>query len=194
VTRLILASTSRYRRELLSRLFDGFAVDAPGVDESSLPGEAPFALVERLAREKALVVARRAPDAIVIGSDQVVELDGVALGKPGTRERAAVQLAALSGRNVVFATAVAVAHAGGARVASCVVPTAVEFRTLSPRAIASYLAREDALDCAGSFKSEALGIALCARIASDDPTALVGLPLIATTALLRAAGLDPLDG
>ncbi|HET7845163.1 MAG TPA: Maf family protein [Xanthomonadales bacterium] len=191
---LILASTSRYRRELLARLFARFDVRAPGVDESSRPGEAPEALAERLAREKAVAVARLVPEAVVIGSDQVVVLDGAALGKPGTRERAAAQLAALSGRRVVFATAVAVAHAGGARLASTVVPTDVEFRTLTPRDIDAYLAREDALDCAGSFKSEALGIALCTRITGDDPTALVGLPLIATATLLRAAGIDPLDG
>jgi len=189
---LILASTSRYRRELLARLIADFEVRAPGVDEAARAGESPFALAERLAREKAVAVARTEPTAIVIGSDQVVALDGTALGKPGTRERAAAQLAALSGRNVVFATAVAVAHAGGEHVTSRMVPTQVEFRTLSPREIATYLEREDALDCAGSFKSEALGIALCARIASDDPTALVGLPLIATAELLRSAGLDPL--
>lgn len=189
---LILASTSRYRRELLARLFSRFDVRAPGVDESARPGEEPVALAERLAREKALAVARDAPDAVVIGSDQVVVLDGAALGKPGTRDRAAAQLAALSGRTVVFATAVAVAHDG--RVASATVPTEVEFRRLAQRDIAAYLAREDALDCAGSFKSESLGIALCTRITGDDPTALVGLPLIATAAMLRAAGMDPLGG
>jgi septum formation protein len=192
--RLVLASTSRYRRELLARLFARFDVAAPGVDESSRPGEAPEALAERLAREKALAIASREPDAVVVGSDQVVVLDGSALGKPGTRERAAAQLALLSGRTVVFATAVAVAQAGGTRVESRIVPTAVEFRPLSPRTIAAYLDREDALDCAGSFKSEALGIALCARITSDDPSALVGLPLIATAEMLRRAGLDPLGG
>lgn len=189
---LVLASTSRYRRELLARLYPAFAVRSPGVDEISQPGETPVALAERLARAKALAVATAEPGAIVIGSDQVVDLDGAALGKPGTAERARKQLASLSGRRVVFQTAVAVAADGGRRLASRVVPTAVDFRVLSSAEIDAYLAREDALDCAGSFKSEALGIALCARIASDDPTALVGLPLIATAELVRAAGLDPL--
>ena len=191
---LVLASTSRYRRELLARLYRSFGVRSPGVDETSQPGETPVALAERLARAKALAVATAEPGAIVVGSDQVVDLGGVALGKPGTVERARAQLAALSGRRAVFQTAVAVAADGGRHLDSRVVPTTVEFRPLSPAEIDAYLAREDALDCAGSFKSEALGIALCARIASDDPTALVGLPLIATAALLRAAGLDPLHG
>jgi septum formation protein len=189
---LLLASTSRYRRELLARLFPAFGVRAPGVDETAQPGETPAVLSERLAREKAIAVARAEPAAVVIGSDQVVDLDGAALGKPGTRERAREQLAALSGRRVVFQTAVAVAAEGGTRLASRVVPTIVEFRALAPGEIDAYLAREDALDCAGSFKSEALGIVLCASIASDDPTALIGLPLIATAELLRAIGADPL--
>jgi septum formation protein len=190
--RLILASTSRYRRELLERLRLPFAVASPAVDETPLPGEAPAALAERLALAKAQAVAAGEPAAVVIGSDQVAELDGQAIGKPHTHERATAQLQAMSGRRVVFHTAVAVVR-GDRGFARCLLaPVAVTFRTLSARDIEHYLRAEQPYDCAGSAKSEGLGIALLATIESDDPTALIGLPLIRTCALLREAGLDPL--
>ena len=189
---LILASTSRYRRELLERLRLPFTVRAPEVDETPRDGEAPAALALRLALAKAHAVARLTPEAVVIGSDQVADLDGRPLGKPGTHERAAGQLRAMSGRSVVFHTGVAVVRAASAHEASALVAATVRVRRLSEAEIARYLQLEQPLDCAGSAKSEALGIALLDAIESDDPTALVGLPLIRTCALLRQAGLDPL--
>lgn len=190
--RLILASTSRYRRDLLARLQLPFDVVAPEVDETPAPGEAAAALAERLAIAKAQAVARDHPEAVVIGSDQVAELDGRAIGKPGTHERAVAQLRAMSGRRVDFHTAVAVVCRqrgyGGAALAT----VRVRFRELQPGEIEHYLRLEQPYDCAGSAKSEALGIALLAAIDSDDPSALVGLPLIRTCALLRQAGVDPL--
>lgn len=188
---LILASTSRYRRELLERLRLPFEVQSPDVDEAPGPGEAPAALAMRLARAKARAVAARHPGAVVIGSDQVADLDGQPVGKPGTHERAVQQLSAMSGRTVVFQTAVAVVRQGLFEEAS-LAPVTVRFRSLSPDEIERYLRLEQPYDCAGSAKSETLGIALLEAIESDDPTALVGLPLIRTCALLRAAGLDPL--
>jgi septum formation protein len=190
--RLILASTSRYRRELLQRLRLSFDVVAPKVDETQRPGESPAALAARLALAKARAVAAREPDSIVIGSDQVAELDGRALGKPGTHERATEQLRAMRSQAVVFHTAVAVVRAdvGFERCESA--PVTVRFRNLSDAEIERYLRTEQPYDCAGSAKCETLGIALTESITSDDPTALVGLPLIRTSALLRAAGLDPL--
>ncbi len=190
--RLILASTSRYRRELLERLRLPFEMMAPEVDETPLAGEAPAALALRLARAKAQVVSIRVPQAVVIGSDQVADLDGRALGKPGTHERAVEQLRALRSRRVVFHTAVAVACASAAFERSAVVPVVVRFRDLSDAEIEYYLRAEQPYDCAGSAKCETLGIALTEAIESDDPTALVGLPLIRTSDMLRAAGLDPL--
>lgn len=187
---LILASSSKYRVELLRRYGLPFATEAPGVDEARRPGEPPHALVQRLALEKARAVAARHPDAVVIGSDQLVEAHGEVLGKPGTAARAVAQLEALAGATVTFLTAVAVAARG--EVALEVVPTEVKFRALARDALARYVAREAPLDCAGSFKSEALGIALFERMTSDDPTALIGLPLIATARLLRQFGIDPL--
>jgi septum formation protein len=191
MSRLILASTSPYRRELLSRLRVPFEVVAPGVDEAALPGETPARLARRLAAAKALAVAGRHPTAVVIGSDQVAELDGHAIGKPGTHARAVEQLRRMSGRTVVFHTAVAVA--GPAGLAEALVPVTVRFRVVGDADIERYLHAETPYDCAGSAKSEGLGVALLEAIESDDPTALVGLPLIRTCALLRAAGLDPLD-
>jgi septum formation protein len=189
--RLILASTSPYRRELLQRLRLRFDVVAPETDETSLLGEAPAALSERLALAKAREVAQRHPDAVVIGSDQVAECDGQALGKPHTHERAVAQLRQMSGRSVTFHTAVAVVQ--GERVQGCErVPVHVRFRDLSPDDIETYLRLDRPYDCAGSAKCETLGIALLEGITSDDPTALIGLPLIATARLLRQAGLDPL--
>ena len=189
---LILASTSRYRRELLERLHLPFSVQAPHTDETPRAGEAPAALALRLALAKAQTVAQQDPDAWVIGSDQVADLDGEPIGKPGDLARAAAQLARLSGRSVVFQTGLALVHARGNWQRSLLVPVRVRFRPLTETAIARYLALEPAVDCAGSAKSEGLGIALLDAIESDDPTALIGLPLIALTRLLREAGLDPL--
>jgi septum formation protein len=189
---LILGSTSRYRRELLERLRLPFEVVAPQVDETPMPGEAPAALAQRLALQKAREVAARHPLAVVIGSDQVADLDGQPIGKPGSHERAVAQLQAMRGRPVVFQTAVAVVRpaTGFERVA--LAPVRVQFRALSDADIEFYLRAEEPYDCAGSAKCETLGIALLDALHSDDPTALVGLPLIRTCALLREAGLDPL--
>jgi septum formation protein len=190
--RLILASTSRYRRELLRRLRLPFDVISPDVDETPLPAEAPADLALRLALAKARAVAAREPHAVVIGSDQVAELDGAAIGKPGTHERAVAQLRAMRSRSVVFQTAVAVVRAASHYERSAVVPVTVRFRNLRDDEIERYLLAEKPYDCAGSAKCETLGIALTDAIESDDPTALVGLPLIRTCELLRGAGLDPL--
>ena len=189
---LILASTSRYRRELLERLRIPFRALSPETDETPLPGEAPAALAERLALAKARALSARFPDAVVIGADQVADVDGVAIGKPGTHERAVEQLRAMSGRTIVFQTALAVVRdaIGFAEVRRA--PVSVRFRTLVDAEIEFYLRTEQPYDCAGSAKCETLGIALLDAIESDDPTALVGLPLIRTAQLLRAAGLDPL--
>jgi septum formation protein len=190
--RLVLASTSRYRKALLERLRVPFAVAAPDVDERELPGEAPAATACRLAEAKARAVAARFPDALVIGSDQVADADGVAISKPGDHASAVAQLRALSGRAVVFHTAVALVDAPSGRVQQRLVDVRSTFRTLSPVSIEHYLRRETPYDCAGAVKSEALGIALFERIESDDPTALIGLPLIALTDMLRAEGIDVL--
>lgn len=187
---LILASTSRYRQELLSRLRLPFETVAPEVDETALPGEAPAALAERLALAKARVVAAAHPGAIVIGSDQVADLGSAAIGKPGGHERAAEQLRQMSGREVVFQTAVAVVAPGLAAIERAEVR--VRVRELSDAAIEAYLRADQPYDCAGSAKVESLGIALLEAVESDDPTALIGLPLIRTCALLRRAGLEPL--
>ena len=189
---VILASTSRYRRELLGRLRIRFDTVAPGVDETPLTGEAPHTLSERLALAKAQAVAALHPDAVVIGSDQVVDLDGQALGKPGTHERAVLQLRAMSGRRIVFHTAVSVVRQSTRYTQTRRVPVTVQFRALRDEEIEAYLRAEQPYDCAGSAKSEALGIALLQAIESTDPSALVGLPLIETCTLLREAGVDPL--
>ncbi|NIJ76667.1 septum formation protein [Xanthomonas campestris] len=186
--RLILASTSVYRRELLGRLRLDFTTARPEVDEQAQPGERPDALASRLAAEKAAAVAAHAPDAWVIGSDQVADLDGQALGKPGTLERAHAQLTAMSGRVVRFHTAVSLVGPG--RTAHALDLTEVQLRPLTPAEIDRYLAVEPALDCAGSFKCEGFGISLFDAIGSQDPTALVGLPLIALARLLRQAGFE----
>jgi septum formation protein len=190
--RLILASTSRYRRELLERLRVPFDVMSPGVDEAPLPGEAPRELALRLAIAKAEAVTALHPDALVIGSDQVCDLDGQPLGKPGDHARAVEQLRALSGRSAVFHTAVAVACRAGNLMRAELAPVRVVFRALADEEIERYLRLDEPYDCAGSAKSEALGIALLSSIDSDDPTALIGLPLIRTVRLLREAGLDVL--
>ena len=189
---MILASTSPYRQELLKRLRLPFEVVAPGVDESPQALEAPAALASRLALAKAHAVASRHPRAVVIGSDQVAELDGVALGKPGHHEAAVQQLRAMRGRQVVFHTAVAVVRVERQFEASALARACVAFRALSDPEIEHYLHADRPYDCAGSAKIESLGIALLDSVESDDPTALVGLPLIRTCALLRQAGIDPL--
>lgn len=185
--RLILASTSIYRRELLARLRLPFDTVRPDTDETALPGEAPMALVQRLAKAKAVAVAALHPQAWVIGSDQVAELDGQPLGKPGGRDAAIAQLAAMSGRAVQFRTGVCLSRAGTAS-RTALDTTTVRFRIVVADEIARYVDAEQPYDCAGSFKSEGLGIALFDAIESCDPTALVGLPLIATAELLRGAG------
>lgn len=189
---LILGSTSRYRRELLQRLRLPFTVVSPQVDETPSPGEAPAQLALRLALAKAQAVAALHPHAVVIGSDQVADLDGEAIGKPGTHERAVAQLRRMSGRRVVFQTGVAVVRRDRGFERALLAPVHVTFRTLGDAEIERYLRLEEPYDCAGSAKSETMGIALLAAIESDDPTALVGLPLIRTCELLRQAGLDPL--
>lgn len=189
---LVLGSTSPYRRELLARLRLDFRVDAPRVDETPHHGEAPAQLAQRLALEKAQDVATRHPGAVVIGADQVADLDGQPIGKPGTHDRAVAQLQAMRGRQVVFHTAVAVVRTDTGFAEGLLAPVAVTFRALTDAEIDRYLRLEQPYDCAGSAKCETLGIALLERIASDDPTALVGLPLMRTCALLRLAGIDPL--
>lgn len=190
---VVLASGSRYRRELLERLGLTFTVEAPNVDEAPRPGEPPAELVARLAESKARAVAAAHPDALVIGSDQVADADGIILGKPGSHQEAVLQLTRVSGRNVVFRTGVALVDARTGRCRARIVDVATRFRTLSAGAIEAYLRRELPYDCAGSVKAEGLGIALVESIASDDPTALIGLPLIALVDLLRAEGVDVLD-
>lgn len=190
---LILASTSVYRRELLGRLQLPFSVESPHVDETPLAGESPATLAQRLALAKARAVAERFPGATVIGSDQVADLDGRAIGKPGAHAAAVAQLQAMRGQQVVFQTAVAVVRQGDTPFEGLQLhPVLVQFRMLSDEDIEHYLRAEPAFDCAGSAKSEGLGIALLDAIESSDPTALVGLPLIDTCRLLRAAGIDPL--
>ena len=186
---LILGSTSRYRRDLLSRLHLPFDVCAPNVDETPQPGEAPRALAMRLALAKGREVAARHPGAIVIGADQVADLDGEPLGKPGTHARAVAQLQRMSGKTVVFHTALAVVCVQTGFEQSDLAPVEVRFRQLSDGEIERYLQAEQPYDCAGSAKSEGLGIALLDGIGNDDPTALVGLPLIRTARMLRAAGM-----
>jgi len=192
--RLVLASTSRYRRELLARLRLPFDVEAPAVDEQARAGETPAQTASRLALAKAEAVAARHPDAVVIGSDQVADLDGRGIGKPGDHERASAQLRAMRGKTVVFQTAIAVVCAATRFAESALVPVAVRMRELSDEEIEHYLRAEMPYDCAGSAKIETLGIALVESVGSDDPTALVGLPLIRTCELLRRAGIDPLAG
>jgi septum formation protein len=188
--RLVLGSTSRYRRALLERFGVRFDVAGPDVDETPLPGERPAGTALRLSEAKARAVAARFPDALVIGSDQVADCDGAPVGKPGDRERAFAQLRALSGRTVVFHTGVALVDARSGRCRSELVDVVSTFRTLSDGEILTYLDREQPWDCAGAVKSEGVGIALFERIESDDPTALVGLPLIAVARMLRAEGVD----
>lgn len=188
---LVLGSTSRYRRELLTRLTPKFRVVAPDVDETPLPNETPAALAVRLAKLKARNVAAKNSGAVVIGSDQVADLDGSALGKPGSVDNAIRQLGACSGRAVDFHTALCVidARSSQIRCSDAVDTTRVKFRKVDMQEIVRYVEREMPLDCAGSFKSEGAGIALFESIESKDPTALIGLPMIALCELLRRAGI-----
>ncbi len=185
---LILASTSPYRRELLARLGIPFITANPETDETALPGEAPEALALRLSEAKARAVANTHPDALIIGSDQVATVNGKIYGKPGTHERAVEQLRELSGQTVNFFTGLCLYNARSGRTDVRGVPTLVTFRTLSDSEIENYLRREPAYNCAGSAKSEGLGIALLAAMHGDDPTALIGLPLIALCDMLRQQG------
>jgi septum formation protein len=187
--KLILGSTSVYRRELLDRLRIPYAIESPHVDETPLADEKPDALARRLALAKAHAVAQRFPDCVVIGADQVADLDGTALGKPGTHERAVVQLRQMRGKTVIFQTAVAVVCLQSGFCEQVLAPVKVRFRHLSDDEIENYLQAEQPYDCAGSAKSEGLGITLLESIDNDDPTALVGLPLIRTSNMLRAAGI-----
>ena len=187
---IVLASTSRYRRELLQRLRLPFEVHAPQVDEAALPSENPRDTALRLARSKASNVAARFPGAIVIGSDQTVDLNGKMLGKPQSHEGALAQLQSLQGRTAVFYTALTVI--GAARDQSDCVSTTVTFRNLPHAQLDAYLRADQPYDCAGSAKIESLGIALIERVESKDPTALIGLPLIRLTSMLAAAGVEVL--
>jgi septum formation protein len=187
---IVLASSSRYRRELLGRLAIPFEAWSPEIDESALAGEYPRATAVRLAHAKAAAALARWPDAIVIGSDQVAEVDGEPIGKPGTLDNARLQLRRLSGRAVAFHTALCVLNGASGSRHERLVTTDVEFRALTDGDIERYLAREPALDCAGSARSEGLGIALLTRLTGDDPTALVGLPLIALAGILRLEGIE----
>ncbi|WP_462320061.1 Maf family protein [Halochromatium sp.] len=191
---LVLASTSPFRQELLSRLGLDFATAAPDCDETRLADEPPLTLVQRLAEAKARAVVSQFPDALIIGSDQVACLDNQVLGKPGTRERAFAQLRQASGRSVLFATGLCLYDARNDHAQVCYEPYQVHFRALSDPEIAGYLDREQPFGCAGSFKSEGLGVALFERLEGVDPTSLIGLPLIRLCELLRGAGVDPLRG
>lgn len=190
--RLVLASTSPFRRELLARLGLPFATAAPDVDESALPGEAAERLVVRLAEAKARAVAQAHPDALIIGSDQVAGLGGAMLGKPGTRERAIEQLTRASGRTVVFRTGLCLLDAASGRTQRCCETFKVHFRHLTAAQIEAYVDREQPFGCAGSFKSEGLGIALFERLEGADPNALIGLPLIRLVDMLATEGVKVL--
>lgn len=186
---IILASTSPYRRELLARIGVGFVQEAPAIDEQHQTGESPADMVSRLAREKAQAVAARHKAGIVIGSDQCAVRDDTILGKPGSVENAVQQLEAASGKTVKFLTAVCLVNAANGEIQEYIDETVVQFRKLDSAEIRRYIDRENPLDCAGSFKSEALGITLFERIDNADPTALMGLPLIAVCRMLRQAGV-----
>jgi septum formation protein len=186
---IVLASTSPFRRELLARLQLRFELAAPNVDESPLAGETPAATAERLSVAKARAVAARYPEGLIIGSDQVAHMGDVRFGKPVTRENAMVQLRSMSGKTVIFHTGLCLLNARSGRLHVRGVPTEVRFRELSDDEILRYLDKEDALNCAGSARSEGLGISLLESLRGDDPNALVGLPLIALCEMLRAEGI-----
>lgn len=190
---LVLASSSPFRRELLSRLKLPFDVIVPDVDESALPGETPQILVERLAVAKARAVVARAPGALIIGSDQVAVYDGAIVGKPHTHANAVRQLQSAAGKTVMLYTGLALVNAATGRVRSEVVPFGVTFRALTSDQIESYLRKEQPYGCAGSVRSEGLGIALLERFEGDDPNALIGLPLIRLVRMLETEGVSLLD-
>lgn len=187
--RLVLASTSTFRRELLARLQIPFEIANPETDETALPGEGPTATAERLSVAKAKAVASRFPGALIIGSDQVAYLDTQCFGKPLTRERAIEQLRAMRGQTVIFHTGLCLYNSANGNTQICGVPTEVAFRQLTDEEIERYLDKEQPYHCAGSAKSEGLGIALISSMRGDDPNALVGLPLIALCGMLRAEGV-----
>ena len=189
---LVLASSSPYRQALLTRLALPFVATTPAVDETPRAGERGADLAERLAQAKAFALVARHPQALVIASDQTATLDDQVIGKPGSRAAAIAQLRAAAGREVRFDTAVCVLDTGSGALCQAVVPTTVVFRALTATQIETYVDREPAYDCAGAFKAESLGIALCRRIESTDPTALIGLPLIALADLLAIFGIRPL--
>lgn len=189
---IVLASSSRYRRELLQRFGLSFVVDPPEIDESPLLGETPAKLAVRLAAAKAQTVAKRHPDAIVVGSDQVASLDGRVLGKPGNVERAVRQLVAFSGQRVEFLTGLAVVRGEGQRPRTHLDVTTARFRRFGEREAARYVRQDRPLDCAGGIRFEGLGPLLLEGVDTEDPSAAIGLPLIALGALLRRAGVDPL--
>ena len=190
---LILASSSRYRRELLDRLGCEYAAESPDIDESSRPGETPKDTALRLAEAKARAIWEKHPGSVVIGSDQVADLKGEKLGKPHTVENAVAQLMRMQGNEVVFYTALAVVDAEG-KAESLLSATHVKLRALSEDTIRAYVEREMPLDCAGAAKIEKLGIALMESVSSDDPTSLIGLPLMKLTTLLARAGVEVLPG
>ncbi len=187
---IVLASTSAFRRELLARLQLPFETAAPETDETALPDETPVITAERLALEKAQAVAARFPDALIIGSDQIAYCEGKVFGKPATRQNAIAQLRTMRGKEVIFHTGLCLLNAASGRSQVTGVPTIVRFRVLSDMEIERYLDREDALNCAGSAKSEGLGISLLEYMHGDDPNALIGLPLIALCRMLRAEGVN----
>ena len=190
IPQIVLASTSKYRRELLARLGLPFEIAAPDVDETALPEETPRDTARRLAEVKARAVATRFPGAIIIGSDQVAVLEGAPLGKPGNHANALRQLRAMRAKEVVFHTALCLYNTTSARAETRVVPYCVRFRNYSDAQIEHYLQREQPYDCAGSARCEGLGIALIAEMRGDDPNALIGLPLIALTEMLAAQGVQ----
>jgi septum formation protein len=187
--RLVLASTSTYRRALLERLRLPFDVEPPEVDEAALAGERARDTALRLAQAKARAVSGRHPGALVIGSDQVAALDGAHLGKPGSHDNAVAQLRAMRGRTVLFHTALALLNTGSGRLQTAEVPTEVRFRDYSEREIERYLQAERPYDCAGSAKIEGLGIVLVEKVSGEDPSALIGLPLVQLAAMLRSEGV-----
>lgn len=191
--KLILASSSRYRRELLDRLGLEYDAESPDIDESSRPGETPKDTALRLSEMKARAIWEKHPGSVVIGSDQVADLNGTKLGKPHTRERAIEQLTAMQGNVVVFYTALCLIDAEG-RAEKLLSPTTIRMRSLKRETIEAYVDREEPFDCAGAAKIEKLGIALMASVESDDPTSLIGLPLMKLTTLLANAGVEVLPG
>jgi len=190
MSRIILASSSPYRKELLGRLHLEFDTASPDIDESPLANETPSQLVQRLATNKANAIAEKVMNCIIIGSDQVAVCDDIILGKPGNYENAVKQLQSLSGKRVCFHTGLSVISTSDAHIQTDEVKFFVEFRTLSDSMIKNYLTKEPAFNCAGSFKSESLGIALTSRMLGPDPTSLIGLPLIRLTEMLEEAGVE----